>query len=174
MASSERTEDTSKRRPVSQLLGLPRYSTLKKSLSAPFSLNGEPQDELQFKAKAEEEEGVDPSEPGGFKRNGRVARSRTTTTGSDAIALQSLKWLPIPVLVLSSANTVILANDAMQRLVQKHPKEEYHTSDEEEDGSTHAGGLLGLNLSQIGVDMIQKDTRFAVNWHVRISHGSIV
>ena len=174
MASSERKEDSSKRRPQSQLLGLPRYSTLKKSLSAPFSLNGEPQDEFQVEAKVEEEEGVDPHEPGSFKRNGRVPPLRRTLTSNEAIALQSLKWLPTPILVLSSAKTVILANDAMQRLVQKRSKEEHHRTDEEEAGSNHAGGLLGLTLSQVGIDMIQKDTRLAVNWDVRTSHASTV
>ena len=81
-------------------------------------------------------------------------------------AFTALQYLPMPVLVLSSLKTVILANEAMARLL-------YGDSDRlEEEGISQAGTAFkrdlfhGQTLSQLGVDMVQNGTPVWVNWEV--------
>jgi len=81
-------------------------------------------------------------------------------------AFTALQYLPMPVLILSSLKTVILANEAMARLL-------YGDSDPLEEEGIKQGGtafkrdlLLGQTLSQLGVDMVQNGTPIWVNWEV--------
>ncbi|KAL8946350.1 MAG: hypothetical protein Q9222_007240, partial [Ikaeria aurantiellina] len=82
-------------------------------------------------------------------------------------ALAALQYLPTPLLVLSSRKTIVLANEAMGRLLG------LDTRDQEQDQSSavqekeHAGIgdiLRGQSLSQIGIDMMQDGQRIWVNW----------
>ncbi len=76
------------------------------------------------------------------------------------IALSTLQYLPYPLLVLNSTKTLILANDAMGKLLGM-------------DQGAHSGGddmasaldkLKGQNLSQLGIDLLQDMKPVWVNW----------
>lgn len=77
-------------------------------------------------------------------------------------ALKALQYLPTPLIVLSSMKTIVLANEAMGRLLglgayigQTGSANKHHAA---------ADVLLGQSLSQIGVDMLQSGQRIWVSW----------
>jgi len=72
-------------------------------------------------------------------------------------ALAALQFLPTPLLVLSSWKTVVLANDAMGRLLGL-----YDNTGVSRD--VLANGLNGQSLSQIGIDMISEGIPVWVSW----------
>ena len=65
------------------------------------------------------------------------------------VAFAAMQYLPIPLLVLSSLKTVLLANEAMGRLLGIRKD---HAGDDTVSG---IDVLKGQTLSQIGVDMMQ-------------------
>lgn len=65
------------------------------------------------------------------------------------IAFAALQYLPIPLLVLSSLKTVVLANEAMGRLLGLRQE----TTVAQTENVTDV--LKGQTLSQIGIDMFQ-------------------
>lgn len=76
------------------------------------------------------------------------------------IALAALQYLPTPLLVLSSLKTIVLANEAMGRLLGLWDGVEER--DESNESTTDA--LKGQTLSQIGVDMISDGVPVWVSW----------
>jgi len=68
-------------------------------------------------------------------------------TGSSEVdvALTAMQYLPIPVLVLNSLKTVVLANGSFGRLVAESKYVE------QSDSQTVSESLLGQTLSQIGM-----------------------
>jgi PAS domain S-box-containing protein len=74
------------------------------------------------------------------------------------LAFSAMQFLPVPLLVLSSLKTVVLANEAMGRLLGIIP-------DETEGGAaTTSDHLRGHGLSQVGVDMVQDGRPVWINW----------
>ncbi|KAI0020075.1 hypothetical protein F4780DRAFT_387090 [Xylariomycetidae sp. FL0641] len=76
------------------------------------------------------------------------------------LAFSTMQFLPVPLLVLNNLKTVVLANEAMGRmlgLVDDSP-------DCQEDGNTITDRLRGQTLSQIGVDMVQNGKPVWVSW----------
>lgn len=77
------------------------------------------------------------------------------------LAFSAMQFLPVPVLVLNSLKTVVLANEAMGRLLGL-------ISDSNEGITEEASRLLdklnGQSLSQIGIDMIQNGRPVWVAW----------
>jgi len=61
------------------------------------------------------------------------------------IALTAMQYLPIPVLVLNSLKTVVLANGSFGRLVAESKNAE------PSDSQTVSESLVGQTLSQIGM-----------------------
>jgi len=61
------------------------------------------------------------------------------------VALTAMQYLPIPVLVLNSLKTVVLANGSFGRLVAESKNAE------QGDSQTVSESLLGQTLSQIGM-----------------------
>ena len=86
---------------------------------------------------------------------------------ADVIALTSLQYLPIPLVVLSSMKTVVLANEAMGRLLDIDL-----TVVSEESGSrsgdiaSATDALYGLTIGQLGIDMLQNGAPIWVAWDV--------
>lgn len=72
-------------------------------------------------------------------------------------ALAALQFLPTPLLVVSSLKTIVLANDAMGRLLGLYENTEI-------PHSTIIDGLKGQSLSQIGIDMISDGLPVWVSW----------
>lgn len=88
------------------------------------------------------------------------------------IAFMALQYLPMPVLVLSSQYTVVLANEAMGRLFGLDLE---HEPADSEDGNelakldskevrTASDILYGASLAQLGVDLLQNGSAIFVAW----------
>ncbi|KAH7060592.1 hypothetical protein B0J12DRAFT_338056 [Macrophomina phaseolina] len=85
--------------------------------------------------------------------------SPTTT----AMALAALQYLPVPLLVLSSLKTVVLANEAMGRLLDLGRS----GGDEETDRDavqTVTDKLRGQTMSELGIDMLQDGSPIWISW----------
>ncbi len=83
-------------------------------------------------------------------------------------AFTALQYLPTPILVLSSSKLVILANEAMGRLLglaQFGALQRVH-DDGDVQGLSVTEVLWGQTLSQIGVDMLQDGEPIWVDWEV--------
>ena len=77
-------------------------------------------------------------------------------------ALSALQYLPTPIIVLSSFKTIILANEAMGRLLGL---EHLDNIEDQEDGDAAREDLLrGQSLSQIGIDVIEDGQSIWVSW----------
>ena len=102
------------------------------------------------------------------------------------VALTALKYLPTPLLVLSSRKMVLLANEAMARLLgldsmDGEEGEEGEGGGEEEEGVVEHGEdadhtqsldrLRGQTLSQIGIDIVEDGHAIWVSWEVNGSVG---
>jgi PAS domain S-box-containing protein len=72
------------------------------------------------------------------------------------IALAALSTLPTPILVLSSSKTVLLANNALGRLLS--------IDQDEEDDTSVTDLLRGQTLSQLGIDTISDGVAIWVSW----------
>ncbi|KAL8826741.1 MAG: hypothetical protein Q9191_003609 [Dirinaria sp. TL-2023a] len=150
-----------------------RYPTLKKALSASF--DGRPSTPAQptYDGSASPKDQQDGTHHQEQPRSSESARSSQTLSiripkqaPAAEAAFQALQYLPTPLLVLSSTKTIILANEAMGRLLGLGAYEG-------QDGKRNEGGsgghatpdlLLGQSLSQIGVQMLQSGQRIWVSW----------
>lgn len=92
--------------------------------------------------------------PGSSDTSDSSLRLRMPALGGAAdMALAAMQYLPMPVLVLSELKTVVLANEAMARLLGIE-------AGADQDGFGGAGTsatdiLKGRSLSQLGIDMLQ-------------------
>lgn len=75
------------------------------------------------------------------------------------VAFSAMQYLPVPVIILNNLKTVVLANEAMGRMLGI-------ISDDlsDEDVSTTMDKLRGQTLSQVGIDMIQDGRPVWVTW----------
>lgn len=73
------------------------------------------------------------------------------------LAFSAMQYLPVPLLVLNNLKTVVLANEAMGRMLGM-------TNDAVDDNSYVVERLRGQSLSQVGVDMIQEGRPVWVGW----------
>lgn len=87
---------------------------------------------------------------------------RTTGPPSPAeLALSALQYLPYPLVVLSSLKTVVMANDAMGRLLGLEDQDDDTVG---EQGICGVDRLQGQTLSQMGIDMLQDGRPVWVTW----------
>lgn len=82
------------------------------------------------------------------------------------VALTALKYLPTPLLVLSSLKTVMLANESMGRLLGLNTLDENDRAldDDSQQRPPSVEMLRGQTLSQIAIDMIQGGQSMWVSW----------
>lgn len=147
------------------------YSTLKKSLSG--SLNNRSKSPPKF-----HESLSDSQEDGEVQFPHPILSSPLHVNipkipSAAEVALAALQTLPTPLLVLSSLKTVILANEALGRLLGLDALDESQV--QFTDGSHEEAGplemLRGKSLSQLGIDMIQNGQQIWVSWEVWHSIG---
>lgn len=112
-----------------------------------------------------------PTEGVRFLRDATLApgRSRTNSQSPFRLAMPSispgqlafsaLQYLPVPTLVLNSLKTVVLANEALGRMLGIVQEDV-----DEEDASTTLERLRGQTLSQVGIDMLQDGHPVWVTW----------
>lgn len=76
-------------------------------------------------------------------------------------SLAALQYLPIPLLVLSSLKTIVVANEAMGRLLGI----DFESTVTE--GMSVSESLRGQGMSELGVDILQNGSPILVSWEVR-------
>ena len=104
--------------------------------------------------------------------DGEKAPPPPTSSAATSIALQTLRHLPTPLLVLSSSAIVLLVNEAIGRLLslsKRNGEGEGDTANGNRETTTVEGSLIGQTLSQIGIDAVCDEERLAVNWEVCFS-----
>lgn len=77
------------------------------------------------------------------------------------LAFTALEFLPMPVIVLNNLKTVVLANDAMGRMLGLSGDDSH---DSKQDVSSITDKLRGQTLSQVGVDMLQDGRPVWISW----------
>lgn len=75
------------------------------------------------------------------------------------LAFSALQFLPVPVLVLNSLKTVVIANEAMGQLLGL-PAD----TSNDDDTATVLDQLKGQSLSQVGIDMLQHGRPVWLAW----------
>lgn len=76
------------------------------------------------------------------------------------LAFSTMQYLPVPLLVLNNLKTVVLANEAMGRLLGMNGE----SAEPADDGPTAFERLRGQTLPQVGVDMLQDGRPVWVSW----------
>ena len=126
------------------------FTSLKKSLSQISNHHIPPQDGL-------------PPHPKGRARHHSAESFHIDipqTPAAAEVALAALQYLPTPLLVLSSLKTIVLANEAMGRLLGLGDA----TDDDNTSNESTTDVLKGQTLSQIGVDMVSDGVPVWVSW----------
>lgn len=147
---------------------LAKFSTLKKSLSASFTHPPQHASKLrQGSEKDQQDGGIQPSQPNLSSPPLFVNIPKMPNATEAAFA--ALQYLPTPLLVLSSLKTIILANEAVGRLLGLDNLDESQVSgaNEGQEEVSVVEMLRGQSLSQIGIDMIQDGQQIWVSWEVR-------
>ncbi|THY75273.1 hypothetical protein D6C87_00535 [Aureobasidium pullulans] len=82
-------------------------------------------------------------------------------------AFAAMQYLPMPLLVLSSEKTVVLANEAMGRLLGidlQLPAVDSAGSNEQEDASSASDILGGVPMDSLGMDLLQNANPVWMRW----------
>jgi PAS domain S-box-containing protein len=138
-----------------------QYPTLKQSLSASLA-NGSHSTSRHAEGPSSVGMGR-PQPPRNVRSNSSLDGNRLGAHSPIDTALAALQYLPMPLLVLSSQKTIILANEAMERLLSLSG----HIPDNaERKGETTSAKdiLLGQSIAQIGIDIVQEGQRIWVGW----------
>lgn len=77
------------------------------------------------------------------------------------LAMSALQYLPYPVMVLNNLKTLVMANDAMGRILGIEDQDGDVVSD---DGISISNRLKGQTLNQLGIDMLQEGRPVWVTW----------
>ncbi|KAH7319265.1 hypothetical protein BKA65DRAFT_409056 [Rhexocercosporidium sp. MPI-PUGE-AT-0058] len=77
------------------------------------------------------------------------------------LAMAALQYLPYPIMVLNNMKTLVMANDAMGRLLGIEDQDGDVASD---DGMSVSDKLKGQTLNQLGIDMLQDGRPVWVTW----------
>ncbi|KAI1497667.1 hypothetical protein F5X99DRAFT_421220 [Biscogniauxia marginata] len=76
------------------------------------------------------------------------------------LAFSAMQFLPVPLLVLNNLKTVVLANEAMGRMLGLAS----NSDDHQKDGASITDVLRGQTLSQVGIDMLLNGKPVWVSW----------
>lgn len=76
------------------------------------------------------------------------------------LAFSAMQFLPVPILVLDSLKTVVLANESMGRLLGMP----LDATEEGDSLSSTLDQLRGQSLSQVGIDLIQDGMPVWISW----------
>lgn len=89
------------------------------------------------------------------------------TSAAIEVACVALHYLPTPILILSSLKTVVMANEAMGRLLGLDVVEHRDILDKDEEDELAGTDLLrGLSLSQIGIEIVPREEHLSISWEV--------
>ncbi|KAK5171940.1 uncharacterized protein LTR77_003577 [Saxophila tyrrhenica] len=113
----------------------------------------------------------DGSEHGGHDSRRRASLSIQIPPAHtrSSLAFAAMQYLPMPVMVLSSSKTIVLANEAMGRLLgldadkaREGAAQAGEEDDEEERSTTDI--LYGVSMSELGIDLLQGGNPVFVAW----------
>jgi hypothetical protein len=102
----------------------------------------------------------DPSSPARDNDDSISIHTLPMMPSPTAAALTALQYLPIPLLVLSSQKMVVLANEAMGRLLGI----DFECAATE--GLSISENLQGKSMAELGVDILQNGSPIMVSWEV--------
>jgi PAS domain-containing protein len=104
-----------------------------------------------------------PESPGSIHGSDSMSIHLAEPTAETA-ALTALQYLPVPVLVLSSDKTVVVANEAMGRLLGiDFESTAYHDFSISEV-------LQDKTMGELGIDILQNGSPLLMTWEVRPLH----
>jgi hypothetical protein len=83
------------------------------------------------------------------------------------VALSAMQYLPYPLMVLNGLKTLVVANEAMGRLLGIEEDDGDSLSD---DGISQMEKLKGQTLSQLGIDMLQDGRPVWVTWEAFLNN----
>lgn len=90
------------------------------------------------------------------------------SSAATAAALTALQYLPVPVLVLSSLKTVVLANESVGRLLGI----DMRTLQDDQGGVVSITDVLrGQTISGLGIEILQHGSPILISWEVRFSQN---
>jgi hypothetical protein len=96
-----------------------------------------------------------------------TAQKIQSTPATTTTVIAALQYLPVPVIVLSSLYTVVLANEAMGRLLGLQAAGLMNEGERDSVNSIPASDLLqGKTLQELGVTMLQNGLPIWVSWGV--------
>ncbi|OMP87435.1 Peroxide stress-activated histidine kinase mak1 [Diplodia seriata] len=103
----------------------------------------------------------DPPSPGSAHSE-QLSIIMPPTPTTTAMALATLQYLPVPILVLSSLKTVVLANEAMGRLLEV----DRPAGDEKDRDDVHTvtDTLHGQTMLDLGIEMLQDGSPIRISW----------
>ena len=88
-----------------------------------------------------------------------------------SLAFTALQYLPMPVMVLSSTKHIVLANEAIGRLLgidldeaEEEEEDKNEPQPEELDAESTADILQGKTLGELGIDLLQGGNAVFVSW----------
>ncbi|KAK3709240.1 hypothetical protein LTR37_010978 [Vermiconidia calcicola] len=135
----------------------------------------EPGDRNGYFSASDRERG-DPTSPVTSRRRASLSIRIPPNQVTADTAFTALQYLPMPVLVLSSAKTIVLANEAMGRLLGIDVASGEGSDDGSEDDADDEVGngppknasevLHGVTLTQLGLDLIQNGIPVFVAWEI--------
>jgi hypothetical protein len=77
-------------------------------------------------------------------------------------SLTALQYLPVPILVLSSLKTIVVANEAMGRLLGIDFERTAY------DDMSISEVLQDKSMGDLGIDILQNGSPLLVSWEVRV------
>jgi hypothetical protein len=95
--------------------------------------------------------------------DGSPLSADSTAPSPAAASLAALQYLPVPLLVLSSTKTVVLANEAMGKLLGVHLRA-LQNIDGEVLSITDV--LQGQTIARLGIEILQHGSPILISWEV--------
>lgn len=83
-------------------------------------------------------------------------------------AFAALRYHPTPSMILSSSKRVLMANDAIGKLLDVDPNQSQSPESDDDDAENTSGGtiLFGWSLAQMGIAMAQEERLAWGTWEV--------
>ena len=147
--------------PSSSLEALEDFPSLKKSLSAHFSIRSQ-RPPARRHASSDNAKTDLSRRPKANHHSSSLSVDIPGLPSTADAAFAALQYLPTPLIVLSNTKTIILANGAMGRLLGLDSLE--GLSEEGPESGPVTEMLMGQSLTQVGVDMVQDGQPIWVSW----------
>lgn len=110
---------------------------------------------------------VTPLSPG-YLSDAQSLNSQPGSHFETQTVLAAFQYLPVPVLVLSSQKTVVIANEAFGRLLDIDLAK---ISEDDANMFSASDVLKGQTMGQLGVDILKDGSPIWVSWDVRFTYS---